>query len=303
MAQRQSAARLAGVCSLFVALYNECSRILRRGKDLTDVAPTLGYAGARTAGQAIILAGRAEAPSDRQLGASVNLYRYLCTFPFTDEVFRRRSPRMLVVPRRRFRRSSRKPRSPCSTTTPRSRPDGRPARRVDDAARGICRPLDPQGRAEVVVYFFGKGQGGNVDANLARWKGQFSTSDGSPFPRPSCVIRPGHFRSPSPNTGAIIGAESARGQRIPCGADRHSSLASPKLLAARSLSNSSGIRPGSPTRNRCFSSSCVACARRRIDCLGAEDPARDFSLRVRTGAAHCVHSRVRLCATIPRRNT
>lgn len=33
--------------------------------------------------------------------------------------------------------------------------------------------------AEVVVYFFGQGQGGNVAANLERWKGQFSTSDGS----------------------------------------------------------------------------------------------------------------------------
>jgi hypothetical protein len=36
--------------------------------------------------------------------------------------------------------------------------------------------------AEVVVYFFGKGQGGNVQANLARWKAQFSTPDGSPVP-------------------------------------------------------------------------------------------------------------------------
>jgi proline iminopeptidase len=33
--------------------------------------------------------------------------------------------------------------------------------------------------AEAVVYFFGKGQGGNVEANLARWKGQFSNPDGS----------------------------------------------------------------------------------------------------------------------------
>lgn len=40
----------------------------------------------------------------------------------------------------------------------------------------------PAGTAEVVVYFFGKGQGGNVEANLARWKGQFSTTDGSPVP-------------------------------------------------------------------------------------------------------------------------
>ncbi len=34
--------------------------------------------------------------------------------------------------------------------------------------------------AEVVVYFFGSGQGGDVAANLARWKSQFSTPDGSP---------------------------------------------------------------------------------------------------------------------------
>jgi hypothetical protein len=34
--------------------------------------------------------------------------------------------------------------------------------------------------AEVVVYFFGNGQGGNVAANLERWKGQFSNPDGSP---------------------------------------------------------------------------------------------------------------------------
>ena len=39
---------------------------------------------------------------------------------------------------------------------------------------------DAANGAEVVVYFFGKGQGGNVEANLTRWKGQFSTPDGSP---------------------------------------------------------------------------------------------------------------------------
>ena len=38
------------------------------------------------------------------------------------------------------------------------------------------------GPAEVIIYFFGKGQGGNVQANLTRWKGQFSTPDGSPVP-------------------------------------------------------------------------------------------------------------------------
>jgi hypothetical protein len=34
--------------------------------------------------------------------------------------------------------------------------------------------------AEVVVYFFGPGQGGGVDANLERWKAQFSNPNGSP---------------------------------------------------------------------------------------------------------------------------
>jgi hypothetical protein len=41
---------------------------------------------------------------------------------------------------------------------------------------------DSSAGADVVVYFFGKGQGGTVAANLARWKAQFSTPDGSPVP-------------------------------------------------------------------------------------------------------------------------
>ena len=32
--------------------------------------------------------------------------------------------------------------------------------------------------ADVIVYFFGTGQGGSVDANLERWKGQFSNPNG-----------------------------------------------------------------------------------------------------------------------------
>jgi hypothetical protein len=35
--------------------------------------------------------------------------------------------------------------------------------------------------SECVVYFFGQGQGGSVEANLARWKGQF-TVNGQPAP-------------------------------------------------------------------------------------------------------------------------
>jgi len=36
--------------------------------------------------------------------------------------------------------------------------------------------------AEVVVYSFGSTPGGNVAANLERWRSQFSTPDGSPVP-------------------------------------------------------------------------------------------------------------------------
>lgn len=41
-------------------------------------------------------------------------------------------------------------------------------------------PTTPAGAAEVVVYFFGKSMGSNVQANVERWRGQFSTPDGSP---------------------------------------------------------------------------------------------------------------------------
>jgi hypothetical protein len=40
-------------------------------------------------------------------------------------------------------------------------------------------PPTSAGTGEVVVYFFGPQQPPNVDANLARWKGQFSHPDGS----------------------------------------------------------------------------------------------------------------------------
>jgi hypothetical protein len=34
--------------------------------------------------------------------------------------------------------------------------------------------------AQLVVYFFGAGQGGSVEANVTRWESQFSTPDGGP---------------------------------------------------------------------------------------------------------------------------
>lgn len=47
-------------------------------------------------------------------------------------------------------------------------------------AQFILAGSDSANAAEVVVYFFGPAQGGNVEANLARWRGQFSMPDGSP---------------------------------------------------------------------------------------------------------------------------
>ena len=41
---------------------------------------------------------------------------------------------------------------------------------------------DTANNAEVVVYSFGNTPGGNVAANLERWRSQFSTPDGSPVP-------------------------------------------------------------------------------------------------------------------------
>jgi hypothetical protein len=36
--------------------------------------------------------------------------------------------------------------------------------------------------SECVVYFFGAGQGGSVEANIARWKGQFADASGKEAP-------------------------------------------------------------------------------------------------------------------------
>lgn len=36
------------------------------------------------------------------------------------------------------------------------------------------------GDAECVVYFFGPGQGGSVEANITRWSGQFAAPEGKP---------------------------------------------------------------------------------------------------------------------------
>ena len=39
-------------------------------------------------------------------------------------------------------------------------------------------PRSDETHAEVIVYYFGEGQGGSADANIARWSTQFSAPDG-----------------------------------------------------------------------------------------------------------------------------
>ena len=56
----------------------------------------------------------------------------------------------------------------------------RPASSSMRLAEFVISAADSSPGAEVVIYFFGKGQGGTVAANLARWKAQFSMPDGSP---------------------------------------------------------------------------------------------------------------------------
>jgi hypothetical protein len=49
------------------------------------------------------------------------------------------------------------------------------------AATYTVSPADGESaNAECVVYFFGAGQGGSVQANLDRWKGQIVGADGNP---------------------------------------------------------------------------------------------------------------------------
>lgn len=41
-------------------------------------------------------------------------------------------------------------------------------------------PRDDGTRAEVIVYYFGQGQGGSADANIVRWSHQFTAAEGGP---------------------------------------------------------------------------------------------------------------------------
>jgi hypothetical protein len=53
----------------------------------------------------------------------------------------------------------------------------RPMRAATYTVSAAAGDHDP---AECGVYFFGAGQGGSIEANIERWKGQFQTADGKP---------------------------------------------------------------------------------------------------------------------------
>jgi len=56
------------------------------------------------------------------------------------------------------------------------------ARPMRAATYTIAPVAGDTGAAECGVYFFGPGQGGSVEANLDRWKGQVVGTDGKPAP-------------------------------------------------------------------------------------------------------------------------
>jgi hypothetical protein len=58
----------------------------------------------------------------------------------------------------------------------------RPPASSSRLAQFVVQGADAASDAEVVVFFFGTSQGGNVEANLGRWRSQFSTPDGSAVP-------------------------------------------------------------------------------------------------------------------------
>lgn len=62
-------------------------------------------------------------------------------------------------------------------------PDGwqqQPPENTMRAAQFLVPPARGQEAGQSVVFYFGKGQGGSVDANIARWESNFSAPGGKP---------------------------------------------------------------------------------------------------------------------------
>jgi len=63
------------------------------------------------------------------------------------------------------------------------------------------------GDAESIVFYFGKGQGGTVAANIQRWTSQFTTTDGKPVQPKTQVATVGEL----PMTTVELNGSYARG--------------------------------------------------------------------------------------------
>jgi hypothetical protein len=80
--------------------------------------------------------------------------------------------------------------------------------------------------AEVVVYYFGEGQGGSVQANIDRWSSQFSLPDGGPVTPTTTKLDDASF----PTT--LVELEGNYGRGMGMGPGRESATAGQALDAA-----------------------------------------------------------------------
>lgn len=67
--------------------------------------------------------------------------------------------------------------------------------------------FDAGGGAEVVVFYFGAGQGGSAEANIGRWESQFTGPDGEPVRAEVSTLREAAF----PTAVAELEGRYARG--------------------------------------------------------------------------------------------
>jgi hypothetical protein len=67
---------------------------------------------------------------------------------------------------------------------------------------------DLEDGADLVLYFFGPGQGGGVEDNITRWLGQFQAPDGSPLPESAAQRE--HFQA----NGLTVSTVRANGSYV-----------------------------------------------------------------------------------------
>jgi hypothetical protein len=80
--------------------------------------------------------------------------------------------------------------------------------------------------AEVIVYYFGEGQGGGVEANIARWTAQFSTPDGEAVAGTAVSVEGTQFRT------TLVDLEGSYGRGMGMGPGREDAKPDQALSAA-----------------------------------------------------------------------